>query len=184
MKNNISCVYGDLMQEYFIVKEKHKKALDEKLQSKFGEYADVNVDTVPSEDGGHIALSFGMYNVREELVNFAKEVSNKINSEKSEDVPELTEVESKNTIQNLIDIYNLNLDIEWQEEPKSCGITIYYNDEDYKNMDVSNENNKWKFNIIDALYDSIKEFVDNMMKESIKCFDECWYYEYSSYIEK
>lgn len=180
---NISCVNGDSMLEYFTMVEKHKKTLDKQLQSKFGEYADSNVDTVSDENGGHITLSFGKYDVREELVNFAKEVSDRINSEKSEDVPDLTESEAEKTIQNLIDFYNLNLDIEWQEEPESCNMTLYYNDEDYKKMDVSNENNKWKFDIMDMLYCSIKDFVNDAMKESIKCFDESWHYEYSSYIE-
>lgn len=181
--NTISCVNGDLMLEYFTIKEKYKNDLDKKLQSKFGEYADSNVDTVSSEDGGSIVLSFGIYDVRDELINFAKEVADRINSEKTEDVPYLSEVEARNTIQGLIDTYNLNLDIDWQEEPKVIDIFIYYNDEDYKKMYISNKHDKWTFEIIDALYYSVKEFVDNTMTESIKCFNESWYYEYSSYIE-
>lgn len=181
--SNVSCINGDVMSEYFAIREKHKNDLDKKLQSKFGEYADSNVDTIPSEDGGYIVLSFGKYDVRDELINFAKEVTDRINSEKAEDVPYLSEVEARNTIQGLIDTYNLNLDIEWQEEPKSSNISIYYNDEDYKKMYICDKHDKWKFDIIDALYYSIKDFVDNTMNESIKCFNESWYYEYSSYIE-
>lgn len=181
--NNISCVNGDLMLEYFTNNEKHKNNLDEKLQSKFGEYASSNVDTVPNEDGGYIVLSFGIYDVRDELINFAKEVADRINSERTEDIHYVSEVEAKNKIQSLIDTYNLNLDLDWKEEPKTINISIYYNDEDYKKMYISNKHDKWTFEVIDALYHSIKEFVDTVMDESIKCFNESWYYEYSSYIE-
>lgn len=178
----ISCVYGDLMKEFFEMKEEHKATLDNKLKSKFGEYADSTVNTIPSENGGHITLSFGMYDVKEELVNFAQEVTEIINNKNELEIP-FTIAEAKNKIQNLIDCHNLNLDLDWEEKSNCYKAVLFYNDEDYKTMVISNVNDQMNFEVMDALYDSIKDFVDDTMKNAIKVFDQCWYYNYSSILE-
>ena len=168
------------MKEYFTMVDCHKNALDERLQSKFGEYADSNVNTISTKDGGYITLSFGIYDIREELVNFSKEVSDILNSNKLYSEHDLTESDVRKSIESLIGLNNINLDLDWEEESEDNKIVLFYNDRDYREMVVENEYDKWRFDIMDSLYQSINEFINSTMDEAIKSFNEAWVYNYSS----
>lgn len=175
-------INGDLMKEFFEQKEEHKLALDEVLQQKFGEYAESNVNTVSNENNDSIVLSFGIYNLKEELVNFSEETTEILNTEKQEKL-KFSKEEIQSRIQNLIDNHKLNLDLDWEEDPSVCEIALFCDDENYKTMNITNENDKLNYDVIDSLAKAIENFIDNTMKESIKFFDQKWYYEYSALIE-
>lgn len=172
LNNSGSCIKADSMVNYFNQVEKHKDAVESILKSKLGEYASVNTDTVATEDGGYMTISFGISDVNDELVNFASEVSSKIDIDV--DV-------AKKAIESYIDLYNISADIEWNEDPESLNVELFSGDKNYKDMDIKYESDKIRFEVMDALYESICEFVSSTMKKSVKLFNECWVYEYSAY---
>lgn len=174
-KTNVSCLRGDIMEQYFVAL--HKEILDRKLQSKFGEYAKSSVSVVADEDGGDIKLSFGLYDLRDELVNFSQDVAQRINNSKYYEYNDFTKEEIEKSISQFIEYNNLNVDIDWEEDKKS--ILLFYNDKNYKTMTISNECDTCNFMILEELYSSIENFIDETMKTSIKQFNEAWVYNYS-----
>lgn len=174
-KTNVSCLRGDIMIGYFVAL--HKEILDKKLKSKFGEYAESSVNVVADEDGGDIKLSFGVYDLRDELVNFSQDVAQRINSDKDYKYNDFTKEEIEKTIAQFIEYNNLNIDIDWEENEKS--IILFYNDENYKTMTRNNECDAYNFMILEELYNAIESFIDETMNTSIKQFNEAWVYNYS-----
>lgn len=169
-----NCIIADSMVQYFTYVEKHKDALEAKLQEKFGEYASVNCDTVANENGGDIRISFGKYDIREELISFAGEIAKKL---------EISIEASRKQLQSYLDVYNVNADITWSENPEECKFELFFNGEDYKKIEVK-ENDEWnqvRFEFMEALDESIKEFVNSTMKDAIQLFVNCWVMEYNSY---
>lgn len=175
----ISCIRADLMKEYFI--GIHEEGLNKKLQSKLGEYAEITINTVSNEDGGDIELSLGIYNLREELVNFSGAVAQRINNDKDYEYNDVTAEEVEKTINQLLDIYNVNMDIDWEEKAKM--IHLFFKDSLYDNMDIYNEMQRYYYIILDELYNSISDFLNDTINQTIKEFNEAWVLEYSAYEE-
>lgn len=176
----ISCFRGDLIKEYFVAR--HEESLNEKLQSKLGEYAEITVNTIANEDGGDIELSFGIYNLREELVNFSEDVAKRINEDKDYEYEDITKEEIERAINQFLNINNLNIDIDWEEKSKM--IHLFYNNSLYTNIDIYDEMQRFNYIVLDELYNSVKSFLDETIMTSIKEFNEAWVYEYSAYEEE
>lgn len=172
--NSGSCIVADSMVEYFNNVEIHKDALDAKLQEKFGEYASVDCTTVANENGGDMFISFGKYDIREELMSFAGDVARKL---------DISIETSKKQLQSYLDIYDVNADITWSENPEECKFELFFDGKDYREIEVK-ENDEWnqvRFEFMEALDESIKEFVNSTMKEAVQLFVNCWVMEYSAY---
>ena len=175
----ISCVRGDLMKEYFVVR--HLDVLNDKLQSKLGKYAEIAINTIPDEDGGYIKLSLGIYDLKKELVNFSQDVAERINEDKDYEYEDLTKEEIEKTIKQFLNINNLNIDIDWEEKSKM--IHLFYNNSLYTNIDIYDEMQRYHYIVLDELYNSVTDFLNNTINQAIKEFNEAWFYEYSSYEE-
>ena len=67
MENQMNCIIADVQREVF--NNLCKDTWDNKLQSKFGQYAELICNTRPTEDGGETYLTLGIYNTQEELIN-------------------------------------------------------------------------------------------------------------------
>ena len=171
-----SCERADVMVEYFNNVEKHRDELNEKLQEKFGECANITCNTVADENGGDIRISFGMYDVRYELMSFIPEISTKL---------DITVDSAREYMRNLLDSYDMNMDIDWEEDLSKTKIELFYNGEDYKVLAIKDdEASKFRFEFMDVLYYSVKEFLDNTINQSINEFNHCWVLEYSQYEEE
>ena len=176
---SMSCVRGDLMKEYFVAR--HLDVLNKKLQSKLGEYAEIVVNTVEDENGGDIELSLGVYDLKEELVNFSQDVAERINKDKDYEYEDLTKEEIERAINQFLKINNLNIDIDWEEHSQI--INLFYNDSYYTNIDIYDEMQRYNYIILDELYYTVIDFINNTINQAIKDFNEAWVYEYSSYEE-
>ena len=173
----VSCERADVMVEYFNNVEKHRDELNEKLQEKFGEYASITCDTLADENGGDIRLSFGVYDVREELMNFIPEISTKL---------DIAVDFARREMENFLRTNDMNMDIDWEEDLSKTKIELFYNGEDYKVMAVKDDDevSQFRFEFMDALYESVKEFLDKTINQSINDFNHCWVLEYSQYEEE
>ena len=78
-----------------------------------------------------------------------------------------------------IDNNSLNIDIDWEENSKS--INLFYNNDNFKDMEIKNDFDSYIFMILDELYNSVNLFLDETIHTSIKEFNEAWVYEYSIY---
>lgn len=169
--NNVEIGYhvGDIQREYF--KARHEENLNEMLQSKLGEHASITTDVKGSEEGGYLTLSFGKYDVREELLNFADKVAGKM---------ELSIKNIEDTLNYCIKYAGLNADIEWSEEPKLCEVKLEYSSKDYKKMSTESEGEKYRYEVIDALKEELENFVNETINKANKEFCESWVYVYSA----
>lgn len=167
MQNNTSCIIADQQKEIFdnLCKDKW----DAKLQSKFGQYADVVCNTKSTEDGGEAYLTLGIYNIQEELVNFSEELSSKLN---------LNKEETKLLIEKYIEIFNLTVDIEWKEAENKAEASLSldnpYTDEFTDTEDLKVIKNEEKMLITEKLADCIEDFINTFMHDVDLDFDYKW----------
>lgn len=172
LNNSKHCEVADNQVEYFTQIEKHEKALNEKLKEKFGEYASVSYDTIADEDGGEMVLSFGRYDVRDELMNFACDVAKSM---------EISLKSIQEQMQYYIENCDLNVDVEWQESPKLSSTILFFNGDNYRDMTIENEADEYRFEILNELHKAIEKFVDVTMTDAVQYFANCYVMEYSSY---
>ena len=167
MNTNLSCINADKQKEVFdnLCKDKW----DKKLQSKFGEYAVIECETKATEDGGESYLTFGIYYVQDELVNFSEELAEIIGSSKNE---------AKTLIEKYIEIFNITVNVEWSERLKTPIIEIFldepYIDEDTESDDLRIIKNEEKLLISEKLANCICTFVDKLMHDANVEFGYKW----------
>lgn len=166
-----NCVVADSMVEYFTQVDRHKDALNKKLQERLGEYASIDTKTVADECGGNMLLEFGLYDLDEEILNFADMVAKKI---------DITEEVAKSTLNSYLDLYNITVDMTWEEEPKKNEVKVFIGSDHFKDVKVVFEADKIRYEVLEALEESISEFIDSTINESINLFNKCWVYEYSA----
>lgn len=170
-ENTGDCSHADLLKEIF--DNLCKKDLDEKLQMKFGEYADVVCNTIPTNDGGETYLSVGIYDIKEEVLNFSSELANILKLEIS------VVVDLLNTY---INMYNMSIDIEYDYNANIQDIKLFtdrpYIDEDTSQdtLDLLKFGNNIEFEKKITL--CLKDYMDNFMSNADKEFS----YKYLEYI--
>ena len=167
MNKNLNCSIADMQKEVF--DNLCKPELDRKLQNKFGNYADIICNTKATEDGGETYLAVGIYDLSDSIVNFSEELSKRLN---------LPIEDIKVFIEKYIDIFNMSLDVEYDEELNKKNIIFYtespYTDEftEQEVLDIikySAENSIDKKIVI-----IIKDFMDNFMNYANKKFGFSW----------
>ena len=170
-----NCVVADYMVDRFTQLDIHKKSVNEVLQSRLGEHADVSTKTIANECGGNMILEFGIYDITEEILNFSDMISNKI---------DITEDVVKSTLSSYLESFNVTVDIEWSEEPSKNEVNIFLGSDNFRNLKSKYESEKIRFEVLDALENSIKDFVDSTLTEASNKFTKCWVYEYNYHLDE
>ena len=165
--NNLSCVQADMQKEVFdnLCKDKW----DRELQLKFGEYADVVCNTKATIDGGETYLTLGIYDITDNLVNFSEELSSLIN---------LSNGETRELIEQYLDIFNLSADVDWNEESEKAEISISmdepYIDEFTEDEVINIIKNEEKMLISEKLADCLEKFIHDFMHNANLDFGYRW----------
>ena len=167
MNNNTNCIVADRQKEVFDNLCKNK--WDEKLQSKFGEYADIICNTTPTIDGGETYLTVGIYNIQEELVNFSDELSSVLG---------ISSDSAKSLIEKYIEIFNISADIDWDEKEEKAKISISsdepYVDEFTDEDDLIVIRDEKKMLISEKLADCLEKFIETLMHDADVDFGYKW----------
>lgn len=171
LNEKFSSVVANSMIDYFNNEDIHRKSLDSTLQSRLGENACVNVKAIACEAGGNMVLGFDMKGIYEELVNFSDMVAKKLN---------ITEEEANESILKCIRLDDISVDITWTEEPKVSDVSVYIGYNKYEDVNPKCKSEESRNILLKTLQESILEFVDTTMNNSIKLFTQCWIYEYNT----
>ena len=167
MNNNTNCIVADRQKEVFDNLCKNK--WDEKLQSKFGEYADIICNITPTIDGGETYLTVGIYDIKEELVNFSEELSSILG---------VSNDRAKSFLERYIEIFNISADIDWNEKEEKAEISISldepYTDELTDEEDLMIIRNEEKMLISEKLADCLEKFIETLMHDADVDFGYKW----------
>ncbi len=165
--NNLNCANADMQKEVFDTL--CKDIWNAKLQSKFGEYADVVCNTKPTVDGGETYLTLGIYDVTDNLINFSEDLSSVLN---------LSKDETKLLIEKYLELFNLSADIDWDEKSKKANVSISmdepYIDEFTKDEDLNIIRNEDKMLISEKLADCLEKFIQAFMHDAEVDFGYKW----------
>lgn len=170
MLNVINCSQADIQRKYF--EQIHVDRVEEILKSKFGEYASITCNTVGSEEGGYIVLSFGCYDLQDELTNFIPEICKILNLEKSL---------AERYIEYFINMYNVIVDVDWDEEPYKSSVDIYLKGENIKEMESYHLLEEHYREFLEALQHCISDFTNTTLKKASLDFSYSWMQEYTHY---
>lgn len=162
-----SCINADIQKEVF--DNLCKDELDKKLQAKFGEYADIICNTKATKDGGETYLSIGLYDVADAVINFSDKLSIEL---------ALSNEDTNILLEKYIDIFNLSLDIDYDECLDKKEIVIYtespYIDEFTEQEVLDIINYSISISIDKKIVGYIKSFMDEFLNDANKTFGYRW----------